>query len=123
MERKKLVKRDYFEMLLAINEVTKNRSLVDFINHELELLEKKSTSNKMSKTQQENQEIKKLILEDFKQIGKAVTISELQELSKDLQDYSNQKLTSLITQLYNKGNGVLTREEVKGKAYYSIKED
>jgi tRNA uridine 5-carbamoylmethylation protein Kti12 len=123
MERKKLVKRDYFEMLLAINEVTKNKSLVDFINHELELLEKKSTSNKMSKTQQENQEIKKFILEDFKQIGKAVTISELQELSKDLQDYSNQKLTSLITQLYNKGNGVLTREEVKGKAYYSIKED
>lgn len=123
MERKKLVKRDYFEMLLAINEVTKNKSLVDFINHELELLEKKSTSNKMSKTQQENQEIKKLILEDFNQIGKAVTISELQELSKDLQDYSNQKLTSLITQLYNKGNGVLTREEVKGKAYYSIKED
>lgn len=123
MERKKLVKRDYFEMLLAINEVTKNKSLVDFINHELELLEKKSTSNKMSKTQQENQEIKKLILEDFNQIGKAVTISELQELSKDLQDYSNQKLTSLITQLYNKGNGVLTRKEVKGKAYYSIKED
>lgn len=107
-------------MLLAISEVTKNKSLVDFINHELELLEKKSTSNKMSKTQQENQEIKKLILEDFKQIGKAVTISELQELSKDLQDYSNQKLTSLVTQLYNKGNGVLTREEVKGKAYYSI---
>ena len=123
MERKKLVKRDYFEMLLTINEVTKNKSLVDFINHELELLEKKSTSNKMSKTQQENQEIKKLILEDFNQIGKAVTISELQELSKDLQDYSNQKLTSLITQLYDKGNGVLTREEVKGKAYYSIKED
>lgn len=123
MERKKLVKRDYFEMLLTINEVTKNKSLVDFINHELELLEKKSTSNKMSKTQQENEEIKKLILEDFNQIGKAVTISELQELSKDLQDYSNQKLTSLITQLYNKGNGVLTREEVKGKAYYSIKED
>ena len=37
----KLTKRDYFNSLLAINEVASRPELVKFIEHELELLEKK----------------------------------------------------------------------------------
>lgn len=118
---KKLIKKDYYNMLLDIKEVSRNALLVDFINHELELLERKSTSKTATKTQQENEEIKKVIVSELERIAKPVTISEMQELCGSLAPYRNQKLTALVTQLYNKGNGVLERQEIKGKAYYSIK--
>jgi hypothetical protein len=118
---KKLIKKDYYNMLLDIKEVSGNALLVDFINHELELLERKSTSKTATKTQLENEEIKKIIVSELGKIAKPVTISELQELSESLAPYRNQKLTALMTQLYNKGNGVLERQEIKGKAYYSTK--
>ena len=43
---KKLTKRDHFNTLLTIPEVASNQILVDFINNELELLSRKSSSDK-----------------------------------------------------------------------------
>ena len=54
---KKMTKREKFELLLTIAEVQENEMLVEFINHELELLAKKNatgTLRKPTKTQLEN---------------------------------------------------------------------
>ena len=59
---KKLTKRDYFNTLLTFAEVQENQTLVDFINHELELLAKKNSAEKKPTAQQTaNAEIGKAI--------------------------------------------------------------
>ena len=61
---KKLTKRDHFNALLAIADVAQNQTLVDFINHELELLAKKNSSEKKpTAVQIANEGIKADILE------------------------------------------------------------
>ena len=80
MANKKMTKRDYFNELLNISEVKENKYMVEFINHELELLEKKnaSKSSAETKTQKENAGIKENLLNEMES-GKAYTISDMQK--------------------------------------------
>ena len=55
---KKITKRERYAQLLAISAVAANKELVDFINHEVELIDRKNTSRSMTKTQAENEVIK-----------------------------------------------------------------
>ena len=57
-EIKKLTKKDYFNELKEL--VSDRQDLVDFIDHEIELLSKKSSSTAPTKSQVENENIKKL---------------------------------------------------------------
>ena len=76
-ETKKLTKRDYFSQLREI--VKDNESLVAFIDHEIELLNKKnsSKSDAPSKTQIENQALSNEILDIMVGLDTAKTITEL----------------------------------------------
>ena len=127
MADKKMTKRDYFNALLNISEVKENKSMVDFINHELELLEKKnaSKSTKPTKKQGANEKLKDLILNSM-EIDTPYTVTELcnnididQNLLNELgvQTLTNSKVTSMLTQLVNVAR--VSRTESKGRAYYS----
>ena len=90
-------------MLLSIEEVAKNEILVEFINHELELLDKKSASSKdgirkPTKTQEENKVLQDLILQSMED-NKSYTISDLQAEIMELEELSNQKVSSLLKKL------------------------
>lgn len=115
---KKITKRDNFNTLRGIVENLGREDLVEFIDHEIELLNKKATSKTPTKTQIENESIKNLILESLGNLNKPVTISELQESDENLATYSNQKVSALLTQLI-KDNKVV-RVEDKRKAYFSL---
>ena len=112
---KKVTKRDNFNALLEIEEVKANQGLVDFINHELELLDKKSAGRATATTanQKANEEIKKVIVNELVRLGKH-TITELQKESEELAQYSNQKLSALIKQV--------TKTTDKKKSYFEIAE-
>ena len=97
MENKKMTKRDYFKEILEI--VKENEDLTNFINHELELLDRKNSKSAMTKTQTENENIKKVIVNALTEIGTPVTITELQKRCVDLENYSNQKISALLKQL------------------------
>ena len=62
MANKKLTKREKFEMLAKIPAVAENEMLIEFINHELELLAKKNVSStgekKLTATQVANEGLK-----------------------------------------------------------------
>lgn len=118
---KKVTKRDNFNALLQIEEVKANQELVDFINHEIELLDKKSAGRTASTTanQKANEEIKKVIVSELIKLGKR-TISELQKESEELAQYSNQKLSALIKQLVD--NGEVTKTVDKKKSYFEVAE-
>ena len=118
---KKITKRDNFNKLLTIKEVAENTQLVEFINHELELLDRKSASHSTAKTanQKANEEIKTKIVDALVQLGKS-TISELQAGSEEMAEYSNQKLSALLKQLVDSKQVVRTME--KKKAYFEVAE-
>ena len=110
----KITKRDYFKM---IREVVENRpELVEFIDHELELLDKKASKSSQTKVQKENEGIKVAIVEALAKAGNPVTVTELQKDEK-MAEFSNQKLSALLKQLVATGEVVKVIE--KGKSYFS----
>lgn len=119
MADKKITKRDNFNELLNIAEVKANKRLVEFINHELELLEKKnaSKSNSMTKEQKANADLKDKIIEQMEQ-GKKYTISDMQKELVCCKELSNQKISAIIRQLMI--GGIIERTEDKRKAYFSL---
>ena len=116
---KKMTKRDYFNTLLGIAEVKANDELVKFIEHELELLAKKNSSEKKpTAVQVANEGIKSVIIETLAENGKMMTISEMQKVNAELGELSNQRISALIRQLIN--DEKVIRVEEKRKAYFKI---
>ena len=115
----KVTKKERFAQLLEIAEVKKNEELVKFINHELELLEKKSGSKKQTETQKANEELMTVIADTLATCEKAITVSELMKTPtfKDT-DYSNQKLSAMLKKMVDNGTVVKTVE--KKKSYFSL---
>ena len=118
MKEKKMTKRDYFNQLLTISDVKANEDLVAFIEHELELLAKKNSSEKKpTAVQVANEGIKEAILEGM-EVNRLYTITELQKNISACADLSNQRISALVRQL--KDEGKVVRTEDKRKAYFSL---
>lgn len=121
MATTKMTKRDYFNAILAVLatvEDTDVSGLTAFVNHEIELLENKRSSTKPTKTQTENLTVKETIVSVLKEIGKPVTITEMQKFSTDLAEFSCQKLSALLKQLVENDKTV-TKVTEKKKTYFS----
>ena len=100
---KKLTKRDHFNTLLAIPAVSENPVLVDFTNHELELLSKKnSTDKKPTAAQQANNALKEAII-DLLVDGNPYTVSQIIKEVPECAGLSNQKVSAMMVQLINEG--------------------
>ncbi len=104
------------EMFNAIKEVVAdNQEMVAFIEHEIELLQKKSTNRKPTKTQAENESLKNEILSTL--TDKGMTVTEIQKKSEILGEVSNQKVSALLRQLVEVGAVEKTIE--KKKSFFS----
>lgn len=117
MANQKLTKKDYFNMILALNEVKTNEELTTFVEHEIELLEKKNATRKPTKTQVENDTIKANILNGM-DLDKLYTVTDLMNQIPELDGLSNQKVSALVTQLKNEG--ALIKVEEKRKSYFKL---
>ena len=121
MATTKMTKRDYFNAILAVLatvEDTDVSGLTAFVNHEIELLENKRSTAKPTKTQTENLAVKETIVSVLKEIGKPVTITEMQKFSAGLAEFSCQKLSALLKQLVENDKTV-TKVTEKKKTYFS----
>ena len=112
----KMTKAQMFAMIKEVEGVKDNADMVAFIDHELELLAKKSANKKPTKTQEENENIKVDILDNLSSEG--VTVSELQAKSDVLGGLSNQRVSALLRQLIAEGKVVKTVD--KKKSYFSL---
>ena len=113
----KKTKREFFGEIKEI--VKENTELVEFIDHELELLDKK-TSAKSTKVNTEQVELMKKIVDALKEIGRSVTISELQKENAEMAEYSNQKLSAMLKKLVD--NKQVTKMIDKKKSYFIVAE-
>lgn len=120
---KKMTKKEWFAVLASVVEASEMENKTEalaFINHEVELLEKKFAKSGQTKTQKENVEVMEKIKSALGEVGKAVTITELQAASAEMAEYSNQKLSALLKKLVENGEVVKTTE--KKKSYFSLAE-
>ena len=101
----KITKKEMFTMIKA--QVKDNAEMVAFIDHEIELLEKKASNKKATKTQEANVGIKSTILAVLEG-GKSMTVTEMQGASAELGELSNQKVSALVRQLVEAGEVVKT---------------
>ena len=77
MAEKKITKRENFMKIIEVLEENGRADLVEVINHEIELLDKKRANGKMTKTQTENVDIKEMILSELANIDEPVSITDL----------------------------------------------
>ena len=113
----KKTKREFFGEIREI--VKENTELVAFIDHELELLNKK-TSAKSTKVNTEQVELMEKIVNALNKIGRSVTISELQKENAEMAEYSNQKLSAMLKKLVD--NKQVTKMIDKKKSYFMVAE-
>ena len=133
MAEKKMTKKDWFEVLKNIMEKSDyadKAGAIAFIDHEVELLDKKSGKSKETKTKKAHGAILDAIKEVLADQTKPVTITEMltderlasyEEESKDgvkTVAMTNQKLSSMVKKLVDVGEVIRTEE--KKKAYFSL---
>lgn len=118
----KLTKAQKFAIIAELSEVKSNPMLSEFIAREMELLAKKNSADKKPTAQQTaNKTIQASILEVMEP-GKQYTVTELLKIVPGLpEDMTNQRMSALVRQM--KDAGLLTREEIKRKAYFSKVEE
>ena len=113
---KQMTKREYFNVLLSLNEVKANSELVDFINHELELLSKKNASEKkLTPTQKENLTIQEAIL-NYMETNVLYTITDLLKSVPECAGMSNQRVSAIVRIMREEKK--VERIEEKRKAYF-----
>ena len=123
----KLTKAQKYGMLKELAEVKANPVLVEFIDHEIELLAKKNSAEKKPTAQQTANEVIKSAIVEGMESGKLYTITDLMKsipacsaLIKSIpacSDLTNQRVSSLDRQLIDEGK--VERVEEKRKAYFS----
>lgn len=110
---KKMTKKEMFAELRGM--VSDNPEMVKFIDHEIELLEKKnsSKSGKPTANQLANEGIKEKILEFLNDNGASTVTTIMKAVGLE----SNQKCSALVRQL--KESNLVVRSVEKGVAYFS----
>lgn len=113
----KMTKKDVVNMMLADEAIKANQIYVDFLAHELELLNKKSTK-KSTKDSEANETLKALILDVLASMESG-TVSDIQKQNADLSALSNQKVSSLLKSLVE--DGQVVKDTDKKKSKFSLK--
>lgn len=124
---KKITKRESFTEIKEILEKQGYTRLADVMEHELELLAKKNSADrKPTATQVANEGLKSAILE-FMEEDTKYTITDLIKSVPELEGLTNQKVSSIVKQMYadeKKGQKVedfpLIRVEEKRKAFFVL---
>ena len=125
----KITKRMRFEELKGIMEGLGKTDLIAFIDHEIELIDRKAENRKAGtgKKAVENNALTELVIEELARIGKC-TITELLKKSQTLTNYitedgktlSNQKISSLLKPLYVGDSPKVERIMEKKSVYFRV---
>lgn len=123
MTEKRLTKKDKFAMLMEIAEVKENEMLTDFIEHEIELLnrERKTGERKPTKNQIANMALAEKIYGIIAASDEPMTITEILKSDEELSELSNQKISSVVNRLLVKTERVVKSTD-KNRTTFAVKE-
>lgn len=112
----KMTKKEMFEMIKGV--CASDTRIVEFCEHEIELLNRKNSKSSQTKTQKENEVIMERVVIALQEIGRPVCVDELRALNTEMGAYSNQKLSALLKKLVDSNQVVKTID--KKKSYFSV---
>lgn len=112
---KKTTKREIINSMLALDEIIANEVYVNFLKHELELLDKKSENKKPSKSRQESDKLVDVVIDTLRELEEPATVTTIIKSNQELADCSTQRLTSILKRIDGVQNTI-----IKGKSYYSL---
>lgn len=119
---KKMTKKEMFTMVANVvenAEVEHKAEMLEFLAHEVELLNRKSGKSGETKTQKENKVLMEQLLVALAEFEKPVTVSEfMKESTHEVATLSNQKLSALFKKLVEAEKVVKTTE--KKKSYFFV---
>lgn len=119
----KKTKKMFYNEIAELGRELDRPDLVEFANHEIELLERKNSSKGATKTQVENEKVMEIIFNELKALARPVTVSDLMEESETIKNYvlengdplRNQKISALLKKLVD-SNRVI--KSISGKKSY-----
>lgn len=111
----KITKKMRYEQLLNMADVQSNPELVEFIQHQIDLIENKKSSGAQTKLQKENADLKGAIYEAMAE-NTIYTITDMIKAFDFLADMTNQKVSALVRQMVD--SGIVERIEDKKKTYF-----
>ena len=125
----KKTKKEFFREMVEIFQELGKGEYVEFCNHQIELLDNKSTGSKgLTKIQKENEIIKNIVLEELAkyQGENGITATELLKQSNVLSNYitvegkniTNQKLSAMLKKLVDEK--IVSRMIDKKISYFKI---
>lgn len=119
----KATKKDMYNILLALDAVKEVPELVKFVENEISLIDSKKAKaqEKRAKSSGDNAKLQNEIIEVLLTKTKPIRIAEIQKGNAKLENLSNQKMSSLLKGLVERGEVEKTIE--KKLAYFSIKKD
>lgn len=112
----KKTNKEFFAEVIAL--AGANQELADWATKQIKALDKKAENRKPTKTQEANIGLKAQIVAVLQALGKPATVSDLLASGQFDASVSNQKLTSLLTQMVKAQEVV--RETDKKKAFFSV---
>jgi hypothetical protein len=127
MEKTKLVKRDFYNALIAMAEngadfgAITAEQMKEFAEHEVELLDNKKAKAKSSPNSKTtaNDELREKILEALAETpDRKYTITEMQKEFDFLEGKSNQSVTALVTPMVDRGE--IEKIVEKRRSYFRI---
>lgn len=117
MNEKKVTKKEMYELIAKT--LADNAEVVEFCNHEIELLSRKSVNadgtKKLTSAQKKNIELITAIIAKMEK-GTIYTIGDMQKKIDICADLTNQKMRALLT--LGIDSGEVKRTEEKGKVFF-----
>lgn len=119
----KITKKDMYNALLRLADVQANAEMVEFINHEIELLDRKNSAKRATPQQEENNAIKVAMIDIMSEPMTATEIMNavapmFPNLEKPL---TNQRISALLRQLGDDGTQQINRFQKKRVTYFVAK--
>ena len=117
-------KKEMYVAIMNLADVAANEEMVEFLKHEIELIDNRKSSDKPSAKQLENESIKDTIFQVLSEKGR-MCLKDMQADSR-LANYSTPKLSALLTQMiqptdkHPNSDGRLVRTMEKKTPYFEI---
>ena len=112
----KMTQRDFYNEIIALAKANEREDIVEFAEGRIAVLDRKASNKKPTKTQEENEVLKGVILDTLTNEG--VTVTDLQAKDETLSGLSNQRVSALLRQLVT--DGKVAKVVDKKKSYFSL---
>ena len=108
-------------MVITMEKMTNSKALAFVLaNCEIPADVKEKLERKPTATQTENVGFKSAIVDYLGTCDKAQTIGDIMKGCAEVSELTNQRVSAIVRQL--KDDGIVVREEIKRKAYFSLAE-